>query len=91
MIIYLCIKYESYTPMHSKDIARKPFFVRTGRDVRTYVRTDKSDAICPHHYKWRVHKNPFRSNRREAPHLSSNNEDLDTRVVLHAQHATSVG
>ena len=36
MIIYLCMKYESNTPMFSKDIARKPFFVRTGR---TYVRT----------------------------------------------------
>ena len=42
MIIYLCMKYQSNTPMSSKDIARKPFFVRTGqdvRDVRTYVRT----------------------------------------------------
>ena len=40
MIIYLCMKYESNTPMFSKDIARKPFFVRTGRTyVRTYVRT----------------------------------------------------
>ena len=41
MIIYLCMKYESNTPMYSKDIARKPFFVRTGqdvRDVRMYVR-----------------------------------------------------
>ena len=35
MIIYLCMKYESNTPMFSKDIARKPFFVRT--DVRTRV------------------------------------------------------
>ena len=44
MSIYLCMKYESNTPMFSKDIARKPFFVRTGRTyvrmyVRTYVRT----------------------------------------------------
>ena len=61
MIIYLCMKYESNSPMYSKDIARKPFFVRTGQDVRdvcmyvrTYVRTDKGDAICPPppHYKW---------------------------------------
>ena len=39
MIIYLCMKYESNTPMFSKDIARKPFFIRTGQDVqdvRTY-------------------------------------------------------
>ena len=37
MLIYLCMKYESNTPMYSKDIARKPFFVRTGRtEVRTY-------------------------------------------------------
>ena len=36
MIIYLCIKYESNRPMHSKDMARKP-----------YVRTDRGDAICP--------------------------------------------
>ena len=27
MIIYLCMKYESNTPMYSKDIARKPFFI----------------------------------------------------------------
>ena len=50
MIMYLCMKYESNTPMFSKDIARKPFLVRMGqdvRDVRTYVRTDKGDAICP--------------------------------------------
>ena len=48
MIIYLCRKYEYNTPMYSKDIARKPFFVRTGRTyVRTYGRTDKGDAICP--------------------------------------------
>ena len=43
MIIYLCMKYESNTLMYSKDIARKPFFVRKGqdvRDVRMYVRTD---------------------------------------------------
>ena len=59
MIIYLCMKYESNTPMFSKDIARKPFFVRTGqdvRDVRMYVHTDKGDAICPPHIKWRGHK-----------------------------------
>ena len=48
MIIYLCMKYESNTPMFSKDIARKPFFVRTRRTyVRTDVRTDKGDTICP--------------------------------------------
>ena len=58
------MKYESNTPMFSKDIARKPFFVRMGRMtyvrmyVRTYGRTDKGDAICPPpHYKWRGHKN----------------------------------
>ena len=34
MIIYLCMKYESNTPMYSKDTARKPFL---GRDVRTRV------------------------------------------------------
>ena len=52
------MKYESNTPMYSKDIARKPFFVRTGQDVRD-VRMDKGDAICPPplpHYKWRCIK-----------------------------------
>ena len=64
MIMYLCMKYESNTPMFSKDIARKPFFVRTGRTyVRTYVRTDKGDAICPPpHYKWPGHNNKGRLN-----------------------------
>ena len=49
MIIYLCMKYESNTPMYSKHITWKPLFVHTGQDVRdrTYVRTDKGDAICP--------------------------------------------
>ena len=48
MIIYLCMKYESNAPMYSKDITRKPFFVRTGCTyICTYVRTDKGDAICP--------------------------------------------
>ena len=28
MITYLCMKYESNTPTYSKDIARKPFFIR---------------------------------------------------------------
>ena len=41
MIIDLFMKYESNTPMLLKDIARKPFFVRTGRMyVWTYVRMD---------------------------------------------------
>ena len=52
MIIYLCMKYESNTPMFSKDIAWKPFSYLQDRTyvctyVRTYVRTDKGDAICP--------------------------------------------
>ena len=42
------MKYESNTPMFSKDIARKPFFVRMGRMyIRTDGRTDKGDTICP--------------------------------------------
>ena len=28
MITYLCMQYESNTPTYSKDIARKPFFIR---------------------------------------------------------------
>ena len=35
LIIYQCMKYESNTPMYSKDIARKPLFlgdIHTGRD-----------------------------------------------------------
>ena len=55
MIMYLCMKYESNTPMFSKDIARKPFFVRTGQDVRMYVRT-RVMLYAPPHYKWRGHK-----------------------------------
>ena len=55
MIMYLCLKYESNTPMFSKDIARKPFFIRTGQDVRTEVRT-RVMLYAPH-YKWRGHKN----------------------------------
>ena len=48
------MKYESNTPMYSKDIARKPFFVRTGRtDVRTRVML----YAPPPHYKWRGHNN----------------------------------
>ena len=75
MIMYLCMKYESNTPMFSKDIARKPFFVRTGqvvRDVRmyvrTYVRTDVRTRVMlyapPPHYKWRGHKKPWNVDRR---------------------------
>ena len=36
MIIYLSIKFQSNTPIFSKDIAQKPFVLRTGR---MYVRT----------------------------------------------------
>ena len=33
MTIYLCMKYESNTPMYSKDIARKTFFIRRSRAI----------------------------------------------------------
>ena len=33
MITYLCMKYESNTPTYSKDIARKPFFIRRSRAI----------------------------------------------------------
>ena len=46
MIIYLCIKFQSNTPFISKDIARKPKVLRTGRTGRTDVRTDSGDTIC---------------------------------------------
>ena len=46
------MKYESNTPMYSKDIAWKPFFVHTGRDLRD----GHTDKAPPHHYKWRGHK-----------------------------------
>ena len=52
MIIYLCIKFQSNTPILSKDIARKPKLLRkgqTGWDGRTDgtdVCTDNSDTIC---------------------------------------------
>ena len=40
MIIYLCIKFQSNIPIISKDIAQKPYELRTGltdgRDGRTY-------------------------------------------------------
>ena len=53
MIIYLCTKFQSNTPILSKDIARKPKVLRigqTGRDGRmdgTDGRTDSGDTICP--------------------------------------------
>ena len=50
MIIYLCIKFQSNTPISSKDIARKPFVLRTGRTGRTYV------LYAPPHWKWQRHK-----------------------------------
>ena len=37
MIIYLCMKYESNSPMYSKDIARKPFFVPRSRAITLIV------------------------------------------------------
>ena len=43
MIIYQCIKFQSNTPILSKDIARKPKVLRTGR---TDVPTDSGDTIC---------------------------------------------
>ena len=33
MIIYLCMKYESNTPMYSKGIIRKPFLIRWSRAI----------------------------------------------------------
>ena len=46
MIIYLCIKFQSNTPIFSKDIARKPFVLCTGRTEWTDVYTDSGDTIC---------------------------------------------
>ena len=46
MIIYLCVKFQSNTPILSKDITRKPFVLRTRRTDgadetdETDVRTD---------------------------------------------------
>ena len=37
MTIYLCMKYESNTPMYSKDIARKPFFIRRSRAITLII------------------------------------------------------
>ena len=37
MITYLCIKYESNTPTYSKDIARKPFFIRRSRAITLII------------------------------------------------------
>ena len=37
MIIYLCMKYESISPMCSKDIARKPFFVPRSRAITLMI------------------------------------------------------
>ena len=37
MIIYLCMKYESISPMYSKNIARKPFFVPRSRAITLMI------------------------------------------------------
>ena len=37
MILYLCMKYESNTPMYSKDIARKRFFIRRSRAITLII------------------------------------------------------
>ena len=35
MTIYLCMKYESNTPMYSKDITRKPFYIPRSRAINS--------------------------------------------------------
>ena len=40
MITYLCMKYESKTPTYSKDIARKPFFIRRSRAITLITMVD---------------------------------------------------
>ena len=37
MIIYLCMKYESISPMYSKDIPWKPFFVPRSRAITLMI------------------------------------------------------
>ena len=37
MIIYLCMKYESNTPMFLKDMAQKPFFIRRSRAITLII------------------------------------------------------
>ena len=61
MIIYLCIKFQSNTPILSKDIAWKPKVLRTGRMGQdgtgwTDVHMDSRGTICTPHWKWRRHK-----------------------------------
>ena len=49
MIIYLCIKFQSNTPILSKDITRKPKVLRMGQRERRDgkdVRMDSGDTIC---------------------------------------------
>ena len=43
MIIYLCMKYESNSPMFSKDIAWKPFFVPRSRAITLII----IGGFCP--------------------------------------------
>ena len=37
MIKYLCMKYESISPMYSKDIAQKPFFIPISRAITLMI------------------------------------------------------
>ena len=37
MIIYLCMKYESNTSLYSKDIPRKPLFIRRSRAITLII------------------------------------------------------
>ena len=45
MIIYLCVKFQSNKPILSKDIARKPKVLRTGRTDGTDVCIENGGGI----------------------------------------------
>ena len=47
LIIYLCIKFQSNTPIFSKDIAQKAFVLHMGRVDGTDVCTESGDNVCP--------------------------------------------
>ena len=71
MIIYLCMKYESYKAMYSKDKTQKPFFLQRSRAIT--LTTMKCESNTPMNSK-DIALKPFFVHREQ---------DIRTRVMLY--------
>ena len=106
MIIYLCTKFQSNTPILSKDIARKPFFkVENFSKLKRAITPKIIGGFYPKSnwptfydyipvYKISIqYTNPFKRYRTETKSVmyGTDGTDVQTAVILYAPHLKMAG